>query len=72
MKSQPKLVNSQHRVSGTLCDPTSLIEVLFSIFVNELSSFPKEGAVIAIHNVKIISNERMTTLEGIRSSYVVL
>ena len=41
MRSQPKLVNNQHRISGILCDPIALVEVSFSMFVSEISSFPK-------------------------------
>ena len=52
-KDEPKLVNNQFRVVGILYDPDQLKAVNFTIFVEELATFPSEGTVLSLHNMHL-------------------
>ena len=53
-KEEPKLSKNLFRVVGILCDPDLELAIHFCLLVDELASFPQEGAVVSLHNVEIV------------------
>ena len=57
-KDEPKLINNQFRVIGILCDTDHDKSINFILFIDELSTFPKEGTPISLHNMHVVENDR--------------
>ena len=68
-KEEPKLSNQYFRVVGLLCDPDLEKAIHFTLFVEELTSFPKAGAVLCLHNMRLSEYERTFKLESGKRSY---
>lgn len=71
-RDESKLINNQFRVSGILCDPDRLKSINFTLFVDELSTFPSSGTVLTLHNMHIIENEGTYRLEQSKRSYYII
>lgn len=65
-------MNNQFRVVGILCDPDQEKSINFTLFTDELSSFPKPGAPISLHNMHVTENERTYRLEQSKRSYFLI
>lgn len=52
-RDEPKLCSNQFRMVGSLCDPDHETSVNFTLFLDELTSFPLPGAVLSLHNMHV-------------------
>jgi hypothetical protein len=69
LRDQPKLVNNQFRTQGVLIEPDHGKAITFCLFLDELSTFPKEGAVISLHNMRVAEYKGTFKLESSKRSY---
>jgi hypothetical protein len=69
-REDPKTAKNHFRVTGVLCDPDLEIAINFGLLVDELASFPPEGAAVSLHNVMAVEDERTLSLEGGKHSYI--
>lgn len=69
-KDDPKTAKNHFRVTGVLCDPDLELAIHFCLLVDELTSFPPEGAAVSLHNVLVVQDERTLSLEGGKQSYI--
>lgn len=71
-RDEPKLINNQFRIIGILCDPDQEKAVNFTLYLDELTSFPLSGTVISLHNMHLCEHERTYRLDQSKRSYYIV